>query len=675
MKDKDTEASVSGLLAKLSLKNNLDQDEEEEVIESVQVLEKDQDEDNDEYISKGPIRGNNHSSRANPYQMPVFAGKSGKDASMGRFIDDDTEIDFIMSRIEQPLNIPNKNTGNSAETLGETEKGIPDLPDLQSESFKPVLLMLDKDADYQVLDLGLKICLDRELKMIGIWLPETVLDDHIKVNNASLNVEIYIQLNGHKKRLINHLASIKKDATNDKFILNNQFVQLSPMIHAGALDLICDINPAELEQATRLVNAKNITDLVKCYGPTDESLLMTFCCQKNDSPALRAQIFAFLSRVLEESNDDAIEMIIKKNSAGLSALDYATMANNAKIAAFLAEMFYIFGQDLLCKDNQGNTVLHMMARKGDMVTPTLSTLMSLHFRDHNDNRRVYTSDVQNGNQQMPIHIVSMNKKCAQNIIQILAKDMPTCMKVGTDDGSLPIHLACQYSYDPTLLATLLYYDKSVINAERGDGFTPLHLVAARGEVHDVRMGLLRLDEDTQIRMIRVLLDHGANKTATVEEAYRPVDLLNSDRFRAREYLKLNKSERKANCSSSDSSNGGSPTPPCTLNALDDPRFMTPSPGASSVSSDPYMNLRDPYSPASSTMYQNEVYSPNFYNIGSVCSATTNSSDNESDSDNCSPQKLNTDAGSEVLEGSEDFDFIAKVLYNHPTIQAVMANNL
>jgi len=590
MKDKDSD--VSGLLAKLSLKNNLDQDEEEdeEVIESVQVLEKDQkDEDNDEYISKGPIRGNNHASRSNPYQMPAYAGKagkSGKDASMGRFIDDDTEIDFIMSRIEQPLNIPNNKVAedNTSGSGAESEKGIPDLPDSKSDSFKPVLLMLDKDADYQVLDLGLKISLDRELKMIGIWLPETVLDDHIKVNNSALNVEIYIQLNGHKKRLINHLASIKKDATNDKFILNNQFVQLSPMIHAGALDLICDINPAELEQASRLVNAKNITDLVKCYGPTDESLLMTFCCQKNDSPALRAQIFAFLSRVLEESNDDAIDMIIKKNSAGLSALDYATMANNAKIAAFLAEMFYIFGQDLLCKDNQGNTVLHMMARKGDMVTPTLSTLMSLHFRDHNDNRRVYTSDVQNANQQIPMHIVSMNKKCAQNIIQILAKDMPTCMKAGTDDGSLPIHLACQYSYDPTLLATLLYYDKSVINAERGDGFTPLHLVAARGEVHDVRMGLLRLDEDTQIRMIRVLLDHGANKTATVEEAYRPVDLLNSDRFRAREYLKLSKSERKANCSSSDSSNGGSPTPPSTLNALDDPRFMTPSPGASSVNS-------------------------------------------------------------------------------------------
>ena len=111
--------------------------------------------------------------------MPAYAGKagkSGKDASMGRFIDDDTEIDFIMSRIEQPLNIPNNKVAeeNTSGSGAESEKGIPDLPDSKSDSFKPVLLMLDKDADYQVLDLGLKISLDRELKMIGIWLPETV---------------------------------------------------------------------------------------------------------------------------------------------------------------------------------------------------------------------------------------------------------------------------------------------------------------------------------------------------------------------------------------------------------------------------------------------------------------------------------------------------------------------
>ena len=72
------------------------------------------------------------------------------------------------------------------------------------------------------------------------------------------------------------------------------------------------------------------------------------------------------------------------------------------------------------------------------------------------------------------------------------------LKSPTFDGSLPIHLACQYSSDPTLLASLLYYDKSVINALRADGFTPLHLVAARANVQDVRLGLIKLAEDTQV---------------------------------------------------------------------------------------------------------------------------------------------------------------------------------
>lgn len=80
------------------------------------------------------------------------------------------------------------------------------------------------------------------------------------------------------------------------------------------------------------------------------------------------------------------------------------------------------------------------------------------------------------------------------------------------------------------------------------------------------------------------------------------------------------------------------------------------------------------SPAASTAsYQTEAPSPaSAYNIGSVTSHCTGS-DADSDSDNCTPQKLGVP--SEGLESNDDFDFIAKVLYNHPTIQAVMANNL
>merc|ERR1712223_249448 len=105
------------------------------------------------------------------------------------------------------------------------------------------------------------------------------------------------------------------------------------MVHAGTRDLTWDIDPAELQTAIRLVESKNVTDLLKTYGSKNESLLMTLCCQKNDSSSLRAQVFAFIARILAEKNQEAIKMIIRKDQAGQSALDYATMANNAKIAA------------------------------------------------------------------------------------------------------------------------------------------------------------------------------------------------------------------------------------------------------------------------------------------------------------------------------------------------------
>ena len=61
----------------------------------------------------------------------------------------------------------------------------------------------------------------------------------------------------------------------------------------------------------------------------------------------------------------------------------------------------------------------MIARKGDLVAPTLGALMTLSYRDHNGNKKVYPTDVKNYKNEMPIHIVAMNKKCAQHIIQLL----------------------------------------------------------------------------------------------------------------------------------------------------------------------------------------------------------------------------------------------------------------
>ena len=61
-----------------------------------------------------------------------------------------------------------------------------------------------------------------------------------------------------------------------------------------------------------VVQGKNTTDLLKTYGPDKDTLLMTLCCYKNDSPSLRAQIYAFISRVLEEANEAGIGKYMKK---------------------------------------------------------------------------------------------------------------------------------------------------------------------------------------------------------------------------------------------------------------------------------------------------------------------------------------------------------------------------
>ena len=72
----------------------------------------------------------------------------------------------------------------------------------------------------------------------------------MKVDLATLSVEVYIKLNGpNKSRMVNYMATIKKDLDSGKAMLTRQFVELAPMTHAGASDLTCDIDPAVLQSA------------------------------------------------------------------------------------------------------------------------------------------------------------------------------------------------------------------------------------------------------------------------------------------------------------------------------------------------------------------------------------------------------------------------------------------
>ncbi len=168
-----------------------------------------------------------------------------------------------------------------------------------------------------------------------------------------------------------------------------------------------------------------------------------------------------------------------------------------RVAVFLAELFYVLGQDILGRDGSGNTIvrvfhhlkwfctiqnpywpfqIHVMARKGDSVSSCLEALFMLKFR-YGAGGKVYNSNLVNSKNFLPIHIAAMSLKCPQKTLRILRQDYENSLDCRTSDGSLPLHLACQYSSDPNLLVMIISWNKNpTVDERRNDGFTPLHLV-------------------------------------------------------------------------------------------------------------------------------------------------------------------------------------------------------
>ena len=106
------------------------------------------------------------------------------------------------------------------------------------------------------------------------------------------------------------------------------------------------------------------------------------------------KVFALVNRILSQTNPNTRANVIQKNSSGLSALDYTTVTNNRRLATFLADLYYVMGEDPTCPDLSGNTLLHMLARKGDASVDTLRALIALRYsQDGNDHTEVNISFV------------------------------------------------------------------------------------------------------------------------------------------------------------------------------------------------------------------------------------------------------------------------------------------
>ena len=207
-------------------------------------------------------------------------------------------------------------------------------------------------------------------------------------------------------------------------------------------------------------------------------------------------------------------------------------------------------------------MVHLLATKGDASASALKALLALRSRE-GGRRPVVSAAAKNKKGEMPIHTVARHDRCDIETIHALCRELPGCVAAPTREGDLPLHYACQYSRDPTLLALLLHYDpeRLTVSARRADGFTPLHLVASRNDQH-ASAKLVPLSEDSQYRMIKVLLDHGADKTLEVTDPgvgghFTPWLLLKKkapERKAALQKLKVRRGER---CRDGSGRNGGS----------------------------------------------------------------------------------------------------------------------
>ena len=61
----------------------------------------------------------------------------------------------------------------------------------------------------------------------------------------------------------------------------------------------------------------------------------------------------------------------------VSALDLASLSDNAPVATYIARLLESLGYDPNEPNKQGHTVLHLLARKGDDCSDTLERLLKM----------------------------------------------------------------------------------------------------------------------------------------------------------------------------------------------------------------------------------------------------------------------------------------------------------
>ena len=86
-------------------------------------------------------------------------------------------------------------------------------------------------------------------------------------------------------------------------------------------------------------------------------------------------------------------------------MDLAALSDNAPVAAYLARLLESLGFDPNEANNQGHTVLHLLARKGDDCSQTLEKLLNMR-KASNSKERLFRIDVVNKGHKTPLDVAT-----------------------------------------------------------------------------------------------------------------------------------------------------------------------------------------------------------------------------------------------------------------------------
>lgn len=408
--------------------------------------------------------------------------------------------------------------------------------DTETSLPKPNVMILRKydTANPSKLDVPVTWSNKYEICIERYRLPEETYFG--KETGLENKVQLFIQLNPSVRELKSFLADVKTEDAQDG-INKNRFIgpivislktELAGSQEARLLEMT---NMEERTAAFNLVNKKEISQLTSGIGPHKDTVLSVLCAQRNPANPGNtfAQIHAVIQRLVTHVEPKVQQTVFKQNNNQISAFEIAAITNNSVVACYLAEVMYNLSPDtrsairsLNCKDTQGNTIIHLLARKGDSNQQTLRDLLNMKLTD---GTKIFTI-VSNSKKQFPMHIAVQHQKNQPETIKTLYQAMNRSFEVVDDDGMTALHYACQRTSDVSLVRTILSYKKDNINQCSRDGLTALDLVLARTGVTASTKGMFAIETRDQDEIVTLMRNNGAKTGLELSNIHQVVIVKN-----------------------------------------------------------------------------------------------------------------------------------------------------